>query len=1127
MVNLFDPWIPLVLWKILAMKTSLLLSASLFLLSFDVSAQNKTEAVSQKESAPAEIKNPLLKPETYSALVFRNLGPAVTSGRISDIAVNPKQPSVWYIAAASGGVFKTINAGTTFEPIFDKAGVYSIGCLALDKTNPNVIWVGSGENNNQRSVAYGDGVYKSEDGGKSFKNMGLGKSEHIGMIAIDPNNSNVVYVAAYGPVWSAGGERGIYKTSDGGKTWKQVLFVSEHTGFNEIHMDPRNSEVLYACAHQRRRHEWTYISGGPESAIYKSTDGGNTWNKLGNGMPANDMGRIGLAISPANPDVLYAIVEASEGKGVYRSEDRGASWNKQGDFSTAGNYYQEIVADPKNENKIYSLDTYAMVSENAGKTFSALGEKSKHVDNHALYIFPKDVKHMLIGCDGGLYESFDGAKTWNYKANLPITQFYRVCVDNSKPFYYVYGGTQDNNTLGGPARTISASGITNADWFVTVGGDGFQSRVDPKEPNIVYSQWQYGGLIRFDRKSGEQVSIKPMEKQGEAAWRWNWDSPLLISAFDNKRLYFAANKIFKSNDRGDSWTVISPDLSRGIDRNKLPVMGRVWSMDAVAKNQSTSLFGNIVSLCESPLNEKLLYAGTDDGLIHVTENGGESWTKIDKFPGVPELKLNGYSIGTFVQYMVASQHNENVVYAAFNNLRQGDFKPYLLRSADKGKTWTSIASNLPEKGSVYCIAEDHKNPNLLFCGTEFGFFFSLDQGKNWVKFMNGMPASVSIRDIAIQKEENDLVLATFGRGFYVLDNYALLQTIKEEDLKKNTIFPVKEALVYIESRPYGHRGKSFQGESFYTAKNPPVGAVVNLYLNEEYKSLKDQRKEAEKEKIKNKQDVFYPSADSIRLEDNEIAPSLFLVITDEGGREVRKLKLNYKKGMQQVVWDGRYEVTAPVNFSTPDTENPYYEPDQGPAAVPGNYFAQIVKVSNGQTQSLSEKAGVKIKSLNAYTLPPLDLKKQNETNQQIADFRRVVLASSDYYAHLKERVKYLKAAATKSGTEALTLFSDISVFENKCQTLELKLYGDRSMARREFETTNGFVDDMETMVYYTWAQSYGSTKVLEDKFRELKTGFGILYTQIKELKQLTEQMEAKADKAKLPGTLGRLPEFVE
>ncbi len=1063
---------------------------------------------------------------TYSALSWRGIGPAVTSGRISDIAVHPKNPNIWFIAAASGGVFKTTNSGTTFEPVFDNAGVYSVGCLAIDSNNPNIVWVGSGENNNQRSVSYGDGVYKSEDGGKSFKNMGLKKSEHIGMIAIHPQNSDIVYVAAYGPVWSAGGDRGIYKTTDGGKNWKRILHVSDNTGFNEVYIDPRNPNILYATAHQRRRHEWTYISGGPESAIYKSKDGGENWEKLTNGLPTEDMGRIALAMAKNNSDILYAMIEATDAKGVYRSDDQGASWNKVGGFATAGNYYQEIFTDPKNDEIIYAMDTWAMVSRDGGKTFVQLGEKHKHVDNHAIYVFPNDTKHLLMGCDGGLYESFDGAKTWNFKPNLSITQFYRVCTDNSKPFYYVYGGTQDNNTLGGPARTISASGITNADWFVTVGGDGFQSRVDPQDPNIVYSQWQYGGLIRYDRKNGEQVSIKPMEKQGEKAWRWNWDSPLIISNFDNKRLYFAANVLFRSDNRGDSWTPISGDLTRGIDRNKLPVMGRVWGMDAVAKNQSTSIFGNIVSLAESPKNEKLIYVGTDDGLIQVTEDGGKTWRRTEKFANVPELKLGGYTIGTFVQYIIASQHDENVAYAAFNNLRQGDFKPYLCKSSDKGKTWTSISASIPESaGSVYCIAEDYKNPNLLFCGTEYGFYFTLNGGKTWTKLNNGMPAAVSVRDIAIQKEHNDIVIATFGRGIYVLDDYSVLQNIKEDDLKKNTIFPARDAFVFIESTPYSHRGKSFQGESFFTAPNPPVGAALFFYLNDEYKSIKDKRKESEKEKIKNNQPVYYPSVDSIRQEDNEKAPELFLVISDEQGNVIKKIKAGYKKGMQKLVWDGRHELTSPVNFNVPDWDNPYFEPERGPAAVPGTYYAQLLVLKEDKQQTISDKISFKIKNIGQQSIPPADVQKQDKLNKEIAEFRRVVLGTSDYLGHLKNRSKYLKSGLSQTANTDAELLNYLNSFDKKAKELDLQLYGDQSLARREFETTSGFINDMETMVYYTWAQSYGSTVTLEEKYKELRGLFKKHYEAVKELKSLIEQAELKSENAKMPATYSRLPEW--
>ncbi len=604
----------------------LFLPLSFLLISLISYGQNKTGTANSKSDS--------FESSTFDGLSFRSIGPAVTSGRVVDIEVNPANPKEYYVAAAAGGVWKTSNAGMTYEPIFESEGSYSIGCVTIDPTNSNVVWVGSGENNNQRSASYGDGVYKSEDGGKSWTNVGLKSSEHIGMIIVDPKDPNTVYVAAYGPLWSAGGDRGIYKTTDGGKTWKTILTVSENTGFNEIHMDPRDHNVLYATAHQRRRQVFTYINGGPESAIYKSTDGGGSWNKLNNGLPKVDMGRIGLAISPVNPDYLFAIVEAADKKGgVFRSIDRGASWEKQCDNTTSGNYYQEIFCDPHDINKVIYVDFWVMVSKDGGKSFEKIGEKFKHVDNHALWIDPADTDHLLVGCDGGIYETYDFGANWEFKSNLPVTQFYKVSVDNATPFYRVYGGTQDNNSLSGPSRTISANGITNSDWIITLEGDGFESENDPTDPNIAYVQAQYGVLARFDRKSHEVVDIKPMEMEGDPALRWNWDTPLLLSHHKATRLYFGANRLFRSDDRGDSWVPISGDLTRQLDRNKLPVMGKVWSMDAVSKNGSTDIYGNLVTIAESNFDENHLLVGTDDGLIQVTKDGGKSWTKVDNIPG--------------------------------------------------------------------------------------------------------------------------------------------------------------------------------------------------------------------------------------------------------------------------------------------------------------------------------------------------------------------------------------------------------------------------------------------------------------------------------------------------------------
>jgi photosystem II stability/assembly factor-like uncharacterized protein len=658
-------------------------------------------------------QKPAVSADTLSGLKLRSIGPAVTSGRVVGFAVNPANRNHYYVAVACGGVWKTINGGTTWTPVFDNEGSYSIGTVVLDPRNPHVIWVGSGENNSQRSVGYGDGVYRSDDSGKTWKNMGLKSSEHIGKIVIHPRDSNIIYVAAQGPLWGPGGDRGLYKSTDGGKTWTRVLFISDNTGVTDVVLDPRNPEVLIAAAYQRRRHVWTIINGGPESALYRSTDGGANWTKLSSGLPTEDMGRIGLALAPSNPDMVYAIIESRDKKGgIFRTSDFGATWERRNEYDQQAQYYAHIVVDPKNSERLYVMGVYIQVSDDGAKSLHRLGERYKHVDNHEIWIDPNDTNFYRVGCVGGIYESLDRAANWRFIANLPVTQFYDIAVDNGGPFYHVYAGTQDNFTLGGPARTRSTSGITNADWFVTQGGDGFHSRVDPEDPNIVYSEAQYAGLIRFDRRTGEAMGIVPQPGPGEPTLRWNWDSPLIISPHLHTRLYFGANKLFKSDDRGDTWKAISGDLTRQLDRDKLPVMGKVWGADAVSKSVSTSFYGNIVALSESPKKQGLLYVGTDDGLIQITENDGGAWRKVDKFSGAPER--------TYVSRLLASQHDANTVYASFDNHKNADFAPYLLKSTDTGASWTSIKGDLPDNGSVLAIAEDHVDPNLLFVGTEFG-----------------------------------------------------------------------------------------------------------------------------------------------------------------------------------------------------------------------------------------------------------------------------------------------------------------------------------------------------------------------------------------------------------------------
>ncbi len=1053
----------------------------------------------KKEAEPEKTS---LEKTSLSALKFRNIGPATTSGRIADIAVNPNNFNEYYLAIASGGVFKTTNNGTTYQPIFDNYGSYSIGCITIDPNNENTLWVGTGENNNQRSVAYGDGVYKSVDGGQSFTNMGLKTSEHIGMIKIDPRNSNVVYVAAYGPLWSKGGERGLYKTEDGGKTWNNILEISENTGINEVHLDPRNPDVIYATAHQRRRHVWTYISGGPESAVYKSTDGGKTFEKLSSGLPGGDVGRISLAISPVNPDVVYALIEES---GFYKSTNRGLNWSKQSNHSTSGNYYVEIYASPHDLNTIFSMDTYGQVSYDGGKSFERIPERYKHVDNHCMWINPENPDNMIWGCDGGLYQTWDNMNSWNWSANLPTIQFYRVAVDNAEPFYNVYGGTQDNNSLGGPSQTIYRRGIVNEDWVVTNGGDGFESQIDPTEPNIVYAQAQYGWLVRFDRKSGERVPIQPQPGPGEDPHVWNWDAPLLISPHDNKTLYFAANKVFKSTDRGNNWTVISDDLSQKIDRNTLPVMDKVWSMDAIAYHKSTTIYGNIVSLYESPKTKGLLYAGTDDGLIHVSSNDGGEWKTYKSFTGIPDR--------TYVQDLKPSLHDENVVYAVFNNHKNGDFKPYVLKSSNKGGSWSNIAGNLPERGSIYALAEDHVNPDLLFVGTEFGVYFTLDGGKNWKQLAGGLP-TIAVRDLDIQRRENDLVLGTFGRGFYILDDYSPLRSLTNENLESDAyIFPIKDGLLFNRSSV---GGIDYKGTQYYTADNPDIGATFTYYIKETPKSLKQQRKAKEKDQSP----IEYPSAEEIRAEDAEESNYLIFSISNALGEEIRRISTSYSSGLQRFTWDGRYGSNMELNTrNAPKTnaDNAFFAPE-------GNYTVSIYQSVNGEISPLVGPQNFKIKHLNNNTLPNNKKEEQLAFQKEIDAVGREYSAVDEYYKETNTLVEHLKAAARNTAGTSYEHLSLLRKLEVRLEEVNIVLNGDGSLKKREQAVLPGLGDRLGLTAWASWYTTAEPTGTQKQDLEMVKAALPDVRTELQDIMAKAQTIKAQLYEEGAPYLRGDLPE---
>ena len=1052
---------------------------------------------------------------SLSGLKFRSIGPAVTSGRISAFAVNPANRAQYFVASASGGVWKTDNNGTTYEPVFDGEGSYSIGCVTIDPNNPHVVWIGTGENNNQRSVAYGDGVYKSMDGGESWQNMGLKESEHIGKIIVDPRDSDVIYVAAIGPLWSEGGDRGVYKTIDGGASWERVMETDEHTGATDLVMDPRDPDVLYAAAHQRRRHVFTLVGGGPGSAIYKSRDGGETWEKLDKGLPSTVMGRIGLVLSPADADVVYAIIEASEGEeGFYRSLNRGASWKKMSDYVTSGNYYQEIVADPKDVDRVYSMNTWMHVTEDGGKTWNRAGEKNKHVDNHALWIDPEDTDFLLAGCDGGIYESFDGSKTWNFKSNLPVTQFYKVSVDDDRPFYNVYGGTQDNYSLGGPSRTTSSAGIVNADWFVTLGGDGFETQVDPDNSDIVYSQWQYGNLTRYDKASGEKHDIKPRAREGEDAYRWNWDAPLQVGQHFSGRLYFAANKLFRSDDRGNSWDVISDDLTKQIDRNKLKVMGRTWGVDAIEKNRATSKYGTIVAFHESPVDGDLLYVGTDDGLIQVTENSGGKWKKTSRFSGVPE--------NTYVNMVLASQHERSVVYAAFNNHKRGDFKPYILKSTNNGRTWKSIAANLPQRGSVYSIAEDHVDPALLFVGTEFGVFFTVDGGKYWKQLKTGVP-TIAVRDLAIQKRENDLVLGTFGRGFYILDDYSPLRNLNEENLAQDAaIFPVKDALMFVESSRIGGSGKGFQGDNYFLTPNPPVAAVFTYYLKEKIEMQTEKRRQKEKELRDAGKDVSYPTLEEYRTEKQEEKPKLVFTVRDSRGNIIRRLTNSPSTGINRITWDFLYVAQGPIS----EEESKSGDVEGGVPTAPGEYTVTMEKRVEGEIIELAGPVSFQTVSFGGVTLPTEDREELAAFQRRVEALQAAVRSANREMEDLKDRLKHMKAAASAVAQENETLLQKIKDAKEKLHLLDREVRGDRLANELDMAAPLSVTGRINRIVYGMMNSTSAPTQTQRDGYQMAKSEFEPVLAQLETIASRDiKAIERKLDALDAPYTPGRLPKL--
>ncbi len=1063
-------------------------------------------------------KSILMNAETFSGLKLRNIGPALMSGRISDIAIHPEDQSIWYVAVGSGSVWKTVNAGTTWTTIFDEQPSYSIGCVTIDPNNPNVIWVGTGENVSGRHVGWGDGVYKSLNGGKTWANMGLKKSEHISKILVNPCDSNIVYVAAEGPLWSAGGERGLYKSEDGGKTWNISLEISKDTGVTDVEMDPTDPNILYAAAYQRRRSVATFMGGGPESGIYKSEDAGKTWRKLAVGLPKEDMGKIGLAVSPIKPSVVYATIEADrDQKGFYKSTNRGESWEKRSSYTSGGtgpHYYQEIYPSPHQFDRVYQMDVWMHVSNDGGKTFNPIGETHKHSDNHALAFDPKNQNYLLSGCDGGLYETWDHGKTWKYFANLPLTQYYKMCLDNERPFYNVHGGTQDNSSQLGPSRTLNQNGILNSDWIITTGADGYACAIDPEDPNIIYAEWQNGNIMRYDKRSGERVGIKPQPEIGEDPPRWNWDTPLIISPHSNTRLYLASQQVYKSNDRGDSWTAISPDLTRNIFRLEQKIMGKTWSVDALWDHGAMSIYSTITSISESPLQEGLIYVGTDDGLIQVTEDGGSTWRKVDKIPGFPDRY--------FVNEIRASKHDKDTVYAALDNHKTGDLKPYLFKSADRGRTWTSIVGDLPKKTIVWAITQDHEKADLLFIGAEFGIYFTVDEGKHWVKLEGSVP-TISFRDLEIQERESDLVGASFGRSFFILDDYSPLRHASEDALKQEFMFfPVKKALMYVERRPLDLKGKAFLGDGIYLAPNPPFGAVFTYYLKESLKTSAETRRKAEKKAEKAGQPIKFPGWEELRKEDNEEKPSLIISVKDADGQVVRQLTGSTTKGMNRVAWNLRYPTVNPTELER-QQRSPWDEPPEGALVIPGTFMVSIAKRVDGVLTQLGEPQTFIVESLELATLAAKDKHELLVFQKKAGELQRAIMGTGAAAAEAMREIQFIKKALLDTPKADPQLGDLARTLEQRLQEFQTELNGDRTVRRRSEPTSPSIMRRVS-------AQLSTTCSITETNKRNYEIAADDFEKLLEEMRQVIEvdlkKLKDSVEAAGAPWTPGRgLPKW--
>ncbi|HEV7517434.1 MAG TPA: hypothetical protein VGR07_14120, partial [Thermoanaerobaculia bacterium] len=918
----------------------------------------KTASPKHPASQPADAR---IDSDLFAGLKARAIGPAAMSGRVTAIEGVESNPGILYVGAAAGGVWKSVNGGLTWKPVFDDQPVASIGAIAVNQANPDIVWVGTGEANVRNSVSVGNGVYRSLDGGRTWKHLGLTQSEHIRRIVLDPRNPDVAYVAALGQLWGEGGERGIYKTADGGRTWKRVLAAGDKTGGGELAIDPANPNKLFAALWQVRRWPWALQSGGPGSGLYVTYDGGESWKRYSeeDGLPKGDLGRIGLAVSRSNPEVVYAIVEADK-SALLRSEDGGRSWKKateEPEIIERAFYYAEIRVDPAWPNRVYDLTSRLRVSADSGKTFDTVARRDIHGDYHAMWIDPKNPDHLVAGNDGGVGISHDRGETWDFVADLPLGQFYHVAVDDDRP-YHVYGGLQDNGSWRGPNTLWERGGVRNSDWQSVAGGDGFNTRPDPRDSSRGYAMSQAGNLVRWDLKSGERRDIRPPDPQGGPALRFNWNAGFAQDPLEPGTIYYGSQFLHRSTDGGNSWETISPDLStNNPDWQKQDVSGGLTVDVSGAENYTT-----ILAIAPSPVTRGVLWVGTDDGRLQVTKDGGKSWTSVEgNLPGVPK--------NTWIPNVKASTYDAGTAFVVLDNHRRSDWAPYVFRTSDYGKSWQSLAT-ADLRGYTLAIEEDPVDRDLLFLGTEFGLFVSTDGGAHWLPFRHGLPTT-SVMALAIQPRESDLVIGTHGRSLYIVDDIGSLRHARAATLAEPLhLFPVGDAQEHYVSST-GNRGGAgqFQGE------NEPYGALITYSLHLPGLPLPDEAKERQRKEDERARAASAPptTATTPRGEDLPRAgaagvagaaetpeapepaqagaagragesgrgnqgPRVDIVIADAAGKEVRRFKGPARLGVNRAVWDFGSQVYKQPRDRRP---SPFRNEDSGPQVAPGIYNVTV------------------------------------------------------------------------------------------------------------------------------------------------------------------------------------------